>query len=330
MKYDFGTMDVAAEQSHDFVIENVGGAPLKISAGATSCRCTVSDLERELIAPAESAKVTIKWKSKGRPGPYEQTAEITTNDPDRPQITLTVFGRITAAAQFVPAELILSRIASGEAATAETHLIYYLTEPLKITGHEWQETRNSSYFDVSTKPMTVEELKEYPEAQSGLTVKVMVKPGLPQGSFRQPLIFHTNIPSSPKITLPIEGNVASDIAIVGRDWDAESGILSLGTVPQRTGAKASLMLVVRGPLRKEVQFKAVQAVPDVLKVSLGKMTAINRGAVMETPLTIEVPPGSLPVNRLGSEQAPLGEVFLESTHPQVPKIRILVQFAVEG
>ena len=43
---------------------------------------------------------------------------------------------------------------------------------------------------------------------------------------------------------------------------------------------------------------------------------------------IEIPPGSPTVDCLGSEQGKLGEIILESTHPQVPKLRILVRFAV--
>ena len=64
-------------------------------------------------------------------------------------------------------------------------------------------------------------------------------------------------------------------------------------------------------------------------MSLGQPSEINHGAVVETPLVIEIPPGSPAVNRLGSDQGKLGEIILETTHPRVPKVRILVRLAVE-
>ena len=70
--------------------------------------------------------------------------------------------------------------------------------------------------------------------------------------------------------------------------------------------------------------------PSVLKVSLGQPSEINNGAVVADAVMIDIPPGSPPVNHLGSEQGKLGEIILETTHPQVPKLRILVRFAVEG
>ena len=71
--------------------------------GGTSCRCTMSKLGQEKIPPGGSTKVTVTWKPIDKPGPYQQTAKILTNDPARPQVTLTISGRITAAVQLSPA-----------------------------------------------------------------------------------------------------------------------------------------------------------------------------------------------------------------------------------
>jgi hypothetical protein len=329
ISYDFGTLDIASTGSHDFVFSNSGKAPLKLSSGGTSCRCTLSELAQGEIPPGGSTKATVTWKSKDQPGPYEQTATIITNDPDRPQVTLTVSGRITAVVQMLPGELVFSRASSGEAATAEARLLYYLEGSLKITGHEWSDPATARYFEVAMKPLTPDELKEHPSARSGTLITVTVKPGLPEGSFRQKIVFHTNLASSPTLTLPVQGVVGGEIAVVGRGWDPDTGILHLGTIASREGAKRRLMLIVRGPSRKSVTFKPVQIAPDLLKVSLGQPSEINGGAVVETPLVIDVPPDSPTVNRLGSDQGKLGEIILETTHPQVPKLRILVQLAIE-
>ena len=76
-------------------------------------------------------------------------------------------------------------------------------------------------------------------------------------------------------------------------------------------------------------FKPVKVVPEGLSISLGRPSEVNN-AVTQTPLEIAIPPGSPAQNHLGSEQGKLGQVVLETTHPRVQRVRILVRFAVEG
>jgi hypothetical protein len=328
-RYDFGTLDIASKGTHDFAFTNAGKAPLKLALGATSCRCAVGELAQEEIPPGGSTKVTVTWKPLERPGPYEQTAKILTNDPGRREVTLTVAGRFTAALQILPAELVFSQASAIEASTAQARLLNYLEKPIKISGYEWSNSATARYFEVAMKPLGAKELKEEPTARSGTLITVTVKPGLPQGPFRQQIAFHTDAVSSPTLTLPLQGTVGGEIAVVGRGWDPDSGILNLGTISGREGAQRRLLLVVRGPARKTITFKPLTVVPDVLKLSFGQRTEINHGAVVQTPLVIDIPPGSPTVNRLGSAQGKLGEIILETTHPQVSKVRILVRLAIE-
>jgi hypothetical protein len=89
-------------------------------------------------------------------------------------------------------------------------------------------------------------------------------------------------------------------------------------------------LIVRGSLGKEVKFKVIGIEPGFLQVTLGETTPIGSGAATQTPLTIQIPEGSPPGNHMGSDQGKLGEIILETGHPQTPQLHILVRFAVEG
>ncbi len=326
--YDFGKLDMAAKGSHDFLFRNEGDAPLKLASGGTSCRCTMSELGKDVIPPGGSAKVTITWKPIDKAGPYQQTAKIVTNDPARPRVTLTISGRVTVALQLSPSELVFSGLSSGEPSTATVRLVCYVDQPLRVLGHEWLEADTAKYFDAGMRPMTAEELKEFPTAHSGSLAAVTAKAGLPQGRFRQKLRFRLNLASPSEITLPIEGIVGSEIAVAGPGWDPDKGVLTLGPVSSTAGAERRLTLIVRGPIRDRVAFKPIQVSPSLLRVSLGEKHAINGGIVVTTPLVIEIPPGSPTVDCLGSDLGRLGEIILESTHPQVPKMRFLVRFAV--
>ena len=328
--FDFGALDLSANGSHDFVIKNEGTAPLKLTEGGTSCRCTMSKLDKESIPPGGSAKVTITWKPIDRPGPYQQTAKILTNDPAQSQIILTISGRITAAVRFSPTELVFSRLSAGEATSDQAHLFCYLDKPPKILGQKWEDASTASFYEAALEPLPADEVAKEPTAKSGWIVQVKVKPGLPQGPIQQKLILQTDMKSNPSLALPIQGNIGSEIAVVGPRWDPEKGVLWLGEVSGREGIERRLLLVVRGPLRKEVKFKVASVSPAVLRVSLGKPSEINSGTVIQVPLLLDIPPGSRAANHLGSEQGALGEINLETTHPQVPKLRIFVRFAIEG
>lgn len=329
-EYDFGTLDMDSSGSREFKLTNAGEAPLTLSEGGTSCRCAMSKLEREKVPPGESAKVTITWKPTDKPGPYQQTATILTNDPAKPQIVLTIMGKISTAARFSPSELVFSRLSVGDMSSAQSRLLYYLDEPLKIVGQKWSDAATAPYFVAALQPLPAAEWKDEPEVRSGWLVKVTVKPGLPQGPIRQSLLLETNLAARRELTLPIQGAVGSEIAVAGQGWDPDAGILTLGEISRDTGIHRKLLLVVRGPLRKEVKFKPMRATPDILHVSLGQPREINKGTVVQVPFFIDVPQGSPPANHLGSQQNKLGEIILETTHPLVPKLRIRVRFAVEG
>jgi len=335
-KYDFGVMDLDAEMSHDFVIKNIGDGVLNLRKGQTSCRCTVSNLDTTGnldtidVLPGRSTKVTLTWEGNEVLGPYRQTATIHTNDTARPRLELVVSGRITAAARTVPRELVFSQVTAGEPATAEIPLYGYLEEALEVHGYELARPETAEYFDVAFEPLTPELLKEEDGAKSGFLVKVTVKPGLPQGPFRQTIKVQTNLEGPTPVEIPVKGTVTSDIMVAGPGWSDEHGLLDLAAVASRDGAERRLLLIVRGPHRREVHFEPAEISPDLLRVELGHTKEVNNGLVLQTPIWIRIPPGSRPANHLGGEQGDLGTILLKTGHPKAPLLRIRVRFVVEG
>ncbi|MBN1395969.1 MAG: DUF1573 domain-containing protein [Pirellulales bacterium] len=328
-EYNFGVVDLKTGGSHDFVFRNEGDAPLKLVSGGSSCRCTVSEFDEKVVPPGGSDKVTVSWTPSERVGSYQQSVKILTNDPEMPEVTLTIAGEISAIAQVSPLELVFSRVSSNEAAAAEAHLLCYLEEKYDILGHKWSDKETARYFDVKLRPMTVEELSKWPTATSGYRAEITVKPGLPQGPFRQILSFDTSLEALPQMELPIEGIVGSEIAVVGPGWDEDKGLLTIGAVHKDKGASRQLWLIVRGAHRKDVVFKPIDVFPNSMKVVLGEPSEINNGRAVKTPLSIDVPPGSPTINCLDLETGKYGEIILGTSHPQVPKIRILVRMAIE-
>jgi hypothetical protein len=159
---------------------------------------------------------------------------------------------------------------------------------------------------------------------------VILKPGLPLGPFRQQIILKTNLDSAPTVEVPIEGRIVNHISVVGRGWDSRKDVLEFPAVASSKGVVRSLMLVVRGPLSKQTEFKLTQIVPDWLEVELGETTTINNGASTRTPLTIRMPAGSPPGIYLGPPQGEVGQVIIDTNHPQQPQLRIPISFAIKN
>ncbi len=329
--YDFGIMDSNAKGRHEFIFTNKGKGPLVLTEGDSSCKCTVMKLDESTIAPGKSTKVALEWTCNEFSGPFRQSAVIFTNDPEHRRITLTIFGQVEVALRVVPRELVFGRVASGQTVTAEGRIYCHLKEPLEIVEHVLSDRQSADHFQIDFEPLPAKQIAEEKGAKSGYLVRVTVEPGLPLGAFEQRILISTNQESAPSIDISVRGNIGSDISIVGRGWNSETGVLNFGTVSGNEGARRTVMLVARGSHRKELKFKPILVVPDdVLKVELGKTTPINKGAVTQTPVIIQIPKGSRAANHLGSEQGRLGEVLIETNHPQAPKLRIFVQFAVEG
>ena len=272
--------------------------------------------------------VTLRWNPLTAPDLNQHSATILTNDAQQPEIVLTVSGRVAVTVRPSPAKLSFEKVLVGETVSAEARLWCYLDEPLKIVGHEWDDPAVAPYFDVASEPIAAEELKQQPQARNGVLVRVTTKPGLPAGQFKHNLALQTNLTALPKVTLPIEGTVNSEVAVVSQGWNPETGTLHLGAVDRQTGMRTRVMLMARGPHRKEITFNVAGVTPDVIKTTLGQPTEINNGVVVQTPLTIVIPPGCPAMNYLLPTPDHTAEIRLETSHSQEATLKIRLNFAI--
>jgi Protein of unknown function (DUF1573) len=91
--FEFGAARVGQSMSHVFHIKNVGPAPLLLTTGPVGCKVPVEDWTRELRV-GETADFELKWKGCEATRHFAQAGVIFTNDPERPEIELKVYGSI--------------------------------------------------------------------------------------------------------------------------------------------------------------------------------------------------------------------------------------------
>ena len=89
-EYDFGDIIQGDKVSHTFIINNNGGDLLKIENVRASCGCTAAILGKEEIAPGKSTELKVTFNSDRRNGKQIKKVYITSNDPERPEIILTI------------------------------------------------------------------------------------------------------------------------------------------------------------------------------------------------------------------------------------------------
>jgi hypothetical protein len=142
------------------------------------------------------------------------------------------------------------------------------------------------------------------------------------------------------VDVPILGRAQADIRIAaspGVDskakrtrFDLLKNQLTFGALGRLEAAKAVLQVYVTGPHRNETHLSVGTVDPAAyLKVDIGPPKELNNGRAIQYLVTIEVPAGLAPVNRMGGEQAEMGRIVLETTHPLTKQIPIHVVFSVE-
>lgn len=329
-EYDFGKMEQGATQSHEFVVSNRGNAPLELSTLTTTCKCTIGDFgqnEVRAVPPGESTKITLEWTAKAMEGAvFRQEATIRTNDPTRPMIVLAIQGDVIFSYRVVPDRIVLDGVSVGSGRTAYAKVFSSDTGDLEITDFEFTDKQTEQFFDVKTAVIPSNELIE--NAKSGQLIEVTAKAGMPAEPIRQTLQLHTNLQHQPIIEVPIEGTVRGDISVAGRNFHADNNTLNLGTVSSRKGTSAELKLLVRGPSRKDVTFKLAHVEPEGIRVSIGE--ADHKENVTIVTVNIEVPPGIRPGNYLGSQQGNMGEIRLETGHPETKELTLRLKMLIEG
>jgi hypothetical protein len=326
---DFGAVENDSVVSHTFMFKNVGKSPLILKSGGTTCgKCTIAKISEEKILPGESVGVTVQYSAGASTPKFRQSATILTNDPERPRVELGVSGGITAILSIDPPQLVFSKLSVHESRTLDAKLLNYITDKLNIVGHTWSDPSTEKFLNVEFKPFDAEALTQH-GAKSGQLVSVTVKPGLPLGTLHQKLTITTDLPNKHVVELEILATISSDISIVGGGWNEEQGHLHVGPVQSKEGVTRKILLLARGPYRNDLEIKLGEVFPSFLRVTLGDKTTINNGLIVQFPVTITIPPGSPSANHLSAKIGRLGEVLLETTHPEAKQVKVPIRFAVE-
>jgi len=327
-RFNFGSMRRSAEMSHTFYIRNTGTAPLTIEQRETTCKCTISKLEKNEIPPNQTAAVTLEWKAKNAEESFRQAAIIATNDPEREFIQLRIEGLVEDTIRMSPASIQFINLSASETATREFRILGSKSlEELEVTEWELTQKRTAEFFDVQMRELTAEEVAQEKEVSRGILVSVTIKPGLPTGDIEQTIRIKTNMPEAPDFYVEVGGNIIGDISIMGPKYDSHRGILVMGGVDHDTGAETQLLILVKGPDRDNVRLQVADIDPaNGLEATLGERKENERSVTYL--LKVRVPKNAPRMSRLGTDQGKLGRILLTTENSVIKEIPIRVKFSV--
>lgn len=95
MTHDFGTIqETDGDAKCVFKFTNEGDTPLLITRAQASCGCTSPDYPKKPIRPGESGEIKVTYHAKGRPGPFDKSIYVYSNDKATERVMLTITGNV--------------------------------------------------------------------------------------------------------------------------------------------------------------------------------------------------------------------------------------------
>lgn len=327
-EHNFGEMGQHEVGRYGFTIRNEGEFPLELRKGETSCKCTLSDLMQNKIAPGGEGQVQLEWKTLKVQGEFRQTAEILTNDPKMPRINLEVVGKIRTPLRVVPKELVFSNVAASEGTSGQVQVFVSASDDFKLSPATFESPDTAASFDVSCSQIAAKDLPA--DAKSGWNVHVALKPGLRSGEIRQTIRLETNLDDFKQVEIPVQAKVNGQFSIYGKDWEQNRGVLKLGVIPSREGAVRNLKLTIKGAKRKSLRLSDPVCNPSLIEVTVGERKEAEDIPLVQVPLTVRIPAGLPSMNHLGSDpQGRMGEIRIETGDAEYGPVVLKVQFAIE-
>lgn len=93
---DYGEVEYASNGEREFIIKNIGDAPLVITRTKGSCGCTVPTKPSEPILPGETGIMKVKYDTKRANQPFSKSITVTSNAVNFPTKIVKIKGKVLA------------------------------------------------------------------------------------------------------------------------------------------------------------------------------------------------------------------------------------------
>jgi hypothetical protein len=225
--FDFGSAPEGRMVTHTFTIKNTGQGYLDLSGVKTSCGCTTGEPSKMHVAPGDTTDIAVSFDTHFQHGHQVRTITAFTNDPDNPQVAMTMQGIVKKQVEAVPGEVAFGDVKRGTEGTKEL-----LVNDLNPT----RGTFSVGPVSNSNSSIKVEQLQR-PDGKPGALVRVSLLKTMPVGPFDDTVRITTN-----RVPLQVDvfGTVTGDLNI-------DPAQVSFGLVPHGQDIVRIFKLSNQGP-----------------------------------------------------------------------------------
>ena len=145
--YDFGEVFEDRKLTHTFDIKNIGDALLEIKDIDSDCACTAADSDRR-IPPGGQGRITLTIAPYSVLRQFTKKTKVFFNDPDHPQVVLTMQGYGKPFIEIQPSHIIRFRGKPGEELRDQVRFTSHLPGSFEIKEFK---TNIPQFIDVTVK-----------------------------------------------------------------------------------------------------------------------------------------------------------------------------------
>jgi hypothetical protein len=298
---DVGTVATGEKITHDFVIRNDGDAVLEITNVQPACGCTVAQFDKT-IAPGQTGKVHAVVDTTTFNGPISKGVSVFTNDPDTPQIELTIRAKVEPYIAVKPgyARYITVQGEPLEGSIAQT---LYATDgtSIDVTGVDspWP------YLHVTYREAKPEERVGEAKGKQW-KIEMKLSNDAKVGPLSDYVTVHTNHPQQKIVQIPVSGFVRPVIAVT-------PPVADFGQIELKEPLRRALN--IRNFATEPIK---VTGVEQNLKGMEAKIEPLEEGREYQVRIVLNPGLGKGPFNgkltiHTDSPKAPLVEVELKGT-----------------
>ena len=145
--FDFGEVFEDVKLTHTFDIKNIGDTLLEIKDIDSDCACTAADSDRR-IPPGGLGRITLTIAPYSVLRQFTKKTKVFFNDPDHPQVVLTMQGYGKPFIEIQPSHIIRFRGKPGEELRDQVRFISHLPGNFEIKAFK---TNIPQYIDVNIR-----------------------------------------------------------------------------------------------------------------------------------------------------------------------------------
>lgn len=295
---DVGTVPKGEKIIHDFAIRNDGDAPLEITNVRPACGCTVAEYDK-VIAPGKTGKVHAEIDTVTFNGAIAKGVSVFTNDPDTPELELTVRAKVEPYIAVKPgyARYITVQGEPQEGTIAQTVWVPDGT-PMEIVKVDspWP------FLDVKFREAKAEERVTDPNAKGKQwRVEMTLSNNAKVGPLSDYITVHTNHPKQKVVQIPVSGFVRPVVAVTPQ-------VADFGQVDIKEPKRRSLN--IRNFATEPIK---VTGVEQTIKGIEAKLEPLEEGREYQVRVTLTPGMAKGPFN---------GKLMIKTDSPKAPTVEV--------